>query len=74
MTPAAFTLLVLACPPHDGSRIERDCVAVVAEVESVAACRSLFQEIKATLPVGLTLGFPECVSARRRAAQKETQP
>jgi hypothetical protein len=23
---------------------------------------------------GLTLGFPECVSARRRAAQKETQP
>ena len=73
MTPAAFTLLVLACPPLDG-RTERDCVAVVAEVESVAACRALFQEIKATLPQGLVLTFPECVSARRQAAQKEAKP
>jgi len=63
MTPAAFTLLVLACPPLDG-RAERDCVAVVAEVETVGGCRDLYQEIKSTLPAGLTLTFPECVRRR----------
>ncbi len=69
MTPTTFVLLVLACPPFD-KKTERDCVAVVAEVESVAACRDLFREIKATLPVGLVLTFPECVSTRRLNASK----
>lgn len=60
----AFTLLVLACPinvppPH------KDCVAVVAPVESVSECRALYQEIKATLPQGLKLGFPECVRGKK---------
>lgn len=62
--PAIFTLLVLACP--DGERPgHRECVAVVAEVGSVAECRSLYQEIKATLPENMKLGFPECVRIKK---------
>jgi hypothetical protein len=63
MSAAAFTLLVLACPIAPPPR--PDCVAVVAEVETVGGCRDLYQEIKATLPAGLSLGFPECVRGRR---------
>lgn len=67
MTPAAemlFVLLVLACPVNEkpGSR---DCVAVVAETPSVAACRALFLELKATLPAGLVLTYPECTRRAR---------
>jgi hypothetical protein len=58
-----WVLLVMACPIAPPPR--PDCVAVVAEVESVAGCRDLYQEIKATLPAGLSLGFPECVRGRR---------
>lgn len=56
MIPAAYVLLVLACPIQP----PRDCVAVVAEVATFDECRTLYQEIKLTLPVGWSLGFPEC--------------
>lgn len=61
-----FVLLVLACPIQP---LPRECVAVVAEVASIQECRSLYQEIKASLPAGMALGFPEC----HRPKQKETQ-
>lgn len=62
--PILFTLLVLACPT---TPLPRECVAVVADTNSVAECRALYQEIKATLPFGMALGFPECT--RRKAVQ-----
>jgi hypothetical protein len=52
-----FVLLVMACPI---APLPRECVAVIAETQSVAECRSLYLEIKATLPPGMALGFPEC--------------
>lgn len=54
-----FALLVLACPVNVPVA-ERDCVALIAEVESVPACRALYREIKEGLPAGMTLTFPEC--------------
>jgi hypothetical protein len=63
MSVAGFVLLVLACPIALPPR--PDCVAIVAEVETVAGCRDLYQEIKAGLPAGMSLGFPECVRGRR---------
>lgn len=58
-----FVLYVLACslnlPPG-----ERDCVVVIADLPSVAACRDLYQEIKATLPADMKLTFPECRKSR----------
>lgn len=59
-----FVLLVLACPI---APLPRECVAVIAETQSVAECRSLYQEVKATLPPGMALGFPEC---RRKREEK----
>lgn len=59
-----FALHVLACPTNVPVE-KRDCVAVIAEVESVAACRALYQEIQLTMPTGMRLTFPECVRLRR---------
>lgn len=59
MTAAMFVLMVLACPT-DQRPGARECVVVIDEVFSVAECRARFLEIKATLPSGLALGFPEC--------------
>jgi hypothetical protein len=64
VTPAGFVLLVLACGPHPQTG-QRECVAVIDEVSTVAECRARYQEIKATLPANVTLGFPEC--SRRRS-------
>lgn len=61
MTPAAYVLLVLACPMEP----LRDCVAVVAEVATFDECRALYQQIKPTLPTGWSLGFPECHQIRK---------
>jgi hypothetical protein len=60
-----FALHVLACPLGEKPG-HRECVAVIAETPSVAECRQLYQEIKATLPANLHLGFPECVRLRKR--------
>ncbi len=60
MTPQMI-LLVLACwGPASG-----DCMAVRAPVESVAECREVFSRVKATLPAGWRLTYPECFRDRR---------
>jgi hypothetical protein len=60
----AFALVVLACPVNVPVA-ERDCVAVVAEVETVADCRALYREIQSTMPEGMRLTFPECVRKKK---------
>lgn len=62
MSPATFVLYVLACtisPPP------RDCVVVIAEVPTVQDCRVAYDELKASLPPGMALGFPECHRIRK---------
>ena len=67
MNPSVFALLVLACPVNVPVS-ERDCVVLIAEVETVAECRLLYREIKETLPSGMHLGFPECHRLRKGKA------
>jgi hypothetical protein len=61
-TTPAFVLLVLACSAGT-PQVPRECVAIVDEVPSVAECRARYDELKAGLPAGLYLGFPECARA-----------
>ena len=60
-----FALYVLACPTGERPG-HRQCVVVIDTMDSVAECRARYQEIKATLPATLHLGFPECHKRRDR--------
>lgn len=65
MTPA--TLIVLACAFDDTKgQWTRDCVAWTEHVANISECRDRYSEIKASLPAGIRLGWPECVAQRAK--------